>query len=88
MRTAQEIAEHNKLKFQAKTEHLLQKETWGMLSLCSSTLAVIAKVDTLEDAHNIAANCLDQLSELAFALDSKQSKVFAEENELYLSKTK
>lgn len=88
MRTAAEIAEANKLRYQAKTEHLLQKETWGMLSVCSSAMAVIAATTTDETTRQQASECLSELTEMALALDSKQSNAFAEENALYLSKTK
>lgn len=86
MRTAEEIAQANKLKYQAKTEHLLQKETWGMLSLCSSGLAEIALTTKDQDTAQKASKILAELTELAYALDSKQAKAFAEENELYMSK--
>jgi len=77
-----------KLKRDARTQYLLQRETWGMLALCSSTNALIA-AKTSDPVTKLQALALaEQLTQLAFALDSKQSKRFVEENELYISQSK
>jgi hypothetical protein len=82
------IKQVSRLKYQARTEHLLQKEAWGMLALCSSTNALIAATTSDPVTKLQAISLAKQLTEFAFALDSVQSKRFAEENEMYISKAK